>query len=545
MKTISTSVTHTRATGGLISLLVIAALLLMPVAVSAQTISDDCATCHNEQYQDWKASGHPYKLMKADIAQNRPIPLPESHTWDEISYVIGGYKWKSRYMDNNGYIITQGLNQGKAEPGDTQYNYLTGKWSDYTVSMEDGTKPYNCGKCHTTGWVADEDADTDGDLSDNQDGLPGIHGTFLQGGIQCIQCHGGEQHADFGAIDRSADACGACHYRTAAPGDVNLIPASSGWIKHHEQYNEHLAGPHASRDCVMCHNPHKRGEYSIWEEGAEGHENGAQCGVNCHKSKMETYMSNSMYDYGVTCDDCHMPFATKSAQPLGPNQGDVMTHIYYINTDAVDRSAMFNEAGNEVLLDGDGKAAVTLDFVCQRCHETASLEELSKFSKGFHDPDVGLTHIGLNPGLTGTWWGGPDKSGEGFLVDFAYAGGALYFFGSFYTYDNAGNQVWLTFQPTAGMAPTSGTEIAVTVYIADGAKWGDEFNAGDVNLVEFGTGTFNFPTCESGRVDIMPNATFMAAGFSNMGYDLSRDLFELGITCPTFDNNSGMAVAAE
>ena len=38
-----------------------------------------------------------------------PIPLPDGYTWDQISYVIGGYKWKSRYMDENGYIITQGI----------------------------------------------------------------------------------------------------------------------------------------------------------------------------------------------------------------------------------------------------------------------------------------------------------------------------------------------------------------------------------------------------------------------------------------------------
>ena len=110
---------------------------------------------------------------------------------------------------------------------------------------------------------------------------------------------------------------------------------------------------------------------------------------------------------------------TKSAQALGPNQGDVQTHIFYINTDPVDRSAMFTEDGGQVLLDDDGKASVTLDFVCQRCHETATLEELAKFAKDFHEDDKTLEDVGLTAGLTGTWWNAA-RSGEGFLLQLAY-----------------------------------------------------------------------------------------------------------------------------
>jgi hypothetical protein len=529
---------------GLVCLLLLA-LLAFSFTAAAQTISDDCAACHNDIYQQWKVSGHPYKLMKGDIAQNRPIPLPENHTWDEISYVIGGYKWKSRYMDKDGYIITQGLNQGKTEAGGTQYNMLTDEWVDYNADKPDGTKPYDCGRCHTTGWVADEDWETDGTLEDNQDGLPGIHGTFLQGGIQCIACHeaadGG--HPEFGAIDNSADACGACHYRTAAPGDENVIPASNGFIRHHEQYNEHLAGPHGEADCVMCHNPHKKGEFSIWAEGDEGHENGATCGSSCHAGVGETYALTAMADYDVACEDCHMPFASKSAAALGPNQGDVMTHIYFINTDPVDRSAMFTEDGSQVLLDEDGKAAVTLDFACQRCHETASLEELSKFAKDFHDPEIGNTNVGLTPGLSGNWWGGQDRNGEGFLLSFEYGPtGDLILFASFYTYDDTGNQVYLI-----GLSNEfDGTTVNVDVFITSGRKWGDAFDPSEGGTVAWGTGSFTFPDCESGSMTLMPNADAVASGFTELSYDLSRDVGDLehGISCPTFVNNAGDAALA-
>ena len=527
MKLSTRPFSHTRSTGGLVALL-IAALLLLPVTVSAQTISDDCAVCHNDKYQDWKASGHPYKLMKGDIAQNRPIPLPEGYTWDEISYVIGGYKWKSRYMDENGYIITQGKG---AEPGNTQYNYLTGEWVDYHADEANGTKPYDCGSCHTTGWVENPDPT---DLTGNQDGLPGIHGTFQQGGIQCVQCHGGEMHADFGMVDDSAEACGACHYRTAAPGDVNVIPASGGFIKHHEQYNEFLAsGAHgAAMECTTCHDPHKTAEFSTKE--------GAMC-EDCHTEIAGSYAMTTMYDYNVECIDCHMPMATKSAQPLGPHQGDVKTHIFRINTDPA--ANMFTEDGAFVQLDDDGNAAVTLDFACQACHETASLEELSKFAMDFHNPEVGLENVGLNPGLSGTWWGGADRSGEGFLIEFAYAGPTLYFFGSFYTYDNAGNLVWLTFQPTEAGVPETGTTMSVDVFITEGASWGADFNPEDVTRAPFGNGTFTFDTCTTGNVAILVNQEFQNAGFSNLSYDLSR-VFAPGISCPTFDNTSGGDVAA-
>ena len=68
--------------------------------------SDKCMGCHGQEYNEWKASGHPYKLRTAEEIKSVPVPLPEGYTWDDISYVIGGYKWKARYMDKKGYIIT-------------------------------------------------------------------------------------------------------------------------------------------------------------------------------------------------------------------------------------------------------------------------------------------------------------------------------------------------------------------------------------------------------------------------------------------------------
>ena len=77
-----------------------------------------------------------------------------------------------------------------------------------------------------------------------------------------------------------------------------------------------------------------------------------------------------------------MPYATLSAQPVGPHKGDRRTHIF--NIDTRNGVSMFTEDGSEVKLT-DGKAAVTLDFVCQRCHQGTPISTLSNFAEGFHD----------------------------------------------------------------------------------------------------------------------------------------------------------------
>ena len=491
------------------------AVFALPGTVVAQDYegSEFCQECHEVNYSLWKVSGHPYKLMTSEDARIRPIPLPIGYSWDDISYVIGGYKWKSRYIDLDGYIITTTFDEdGNEVPGVNQYNNLVGYWSDYHAGEEN--KPYNCGSCHTTNWVANEDPT---DLTGNQGELPGMWGTFDEGGVQCEQCHGNGMTME---VDDSAEFCGSCHFRDYPPGGENQIPAGGGFIRHHEQYNEHMAGPHASMDCVTCHDPHARAEWSIVRE----------CSV-CHGSIADSFAATTMADYGVECKDCHMPFATKSAQPTGPHAGDLQTHIFYIDTDPAGN--MFTEDGGLVDLDENGKGAVTMDFACQRCHETAALTELGKFAVDFHAADKSLADIGINSGLTGTWWDSA-RSGEGFLMDFGFAGGGQYLFGSFYTYDSAGNQAWLTFQSTS----IEGTTVNVNVFVTDGAMWGADFDPADVNNTAWGTGSFTFPTCAAGSVSLTPNQAMQDVGFTDLAYALTRDLIDSGIQCPTFVNNA-------
>jgi hypothetical protein len=330
--------------------------------------AEQCKMCHSDKYNDWKTSGHPYKLMTPEEAKAiRPdIPVPEGYTWDDIQYVIGGWGWKSRFIGKDGYIITK-TKDGKPHEKN-QYNWETKTWSSYH-SGED--KKYNCQKCHNTGAAYEEGT--------HQDGLEGIDGTWEFRGIQCEACHGpGSEHVAKGGgkgvaivVDDSAALCGLCHVR----GDPAKIPAKGGFIRHHEQYNELLASPKSGFKCTTCHDPHKG-----VHKGATnplGAENGIikEC-ADCHKDDATEYAGSIMQKAGVKCTDCHMPAASKSAVKRSTYEADVKTHLFKINI-APD-AKMFTE---------DGKYAngyLTVEFACLGCHKDKDKGWALKYAKGIH-----------------------------------------------------------------------------------------------------------------------------------------------------------------
>jgi hypothetical protein len=247
---------------------------------------------------------------------------------------------------------------------------------------------------------------------------------------------------------------------------------------------------------------------------------------------MASFSQTAMYDYGVECKDCHMPYATKSAQQLAPHMGDLQTHIFRIDTDP--DANMFTEDGLFVNLDSNGEAKVTMDFACQRCHLTASLDELALFAEDFHDNDGSLEKFGLDPGLSGTW-GNLSKNGEGFLLEVGYVGAEKFLYASFYTYGPDGEQTWLV----AAITSENGTTANVTVYQPAGGTWGDP--SGAVTNIVWGTGTFTFPTCTEGSFTFTPNQTMLDMGYTEVSYSLARSL-ESGTACPTFVNNEMAAM---
>ncbi len=347
--------------------------------------SAGCVDCHAGAYTDvFDFSGHPYKLNKVvdgvpPTYPNSVVPSPpDGVLWSDVSYVIGGYGWKARFIGteafNQGYIITPAA-------GANQWNLLPETWTDYHPGE---VKPYDCGSCHTTGW---QSLDENGGV--HQDGLTGFEGTFEEQGVTCEQCHGvgvdhvATQSSDDITVDISPELCGSCHNRGLDP--IDLIPASGGFIKHHEQYNEwansgaHFAG---AADCYACHDSHLG---TLYDNGGFI----TTC-ETCHADKAD----NNNHLTAIDCVTCHMPKASKSAVPATDNtiyEGDIQTHIFKINPAAVGMDEFFTADGSAVV---DDPIGVTLDFVCYQCHNDPggegggfsekTLAELSAKATGIH-----------------------------------------------------------------------------------------------------------------------------------------------------------------
>jgi hypothetical protein len=356
-------------------------------AASSYVGDQTCAGCHKDLYDVYMQSGHPWKLTKVVDGQAPDYPfteikeLPEGYTWDDILYVIGGYNWKARFVNKEGYIITDAPGASGNAEYKNQYNFANeainknADWVTYNSGKEN--LPYNCGECHTTGYSP----------RGNQDGLPGLVGTWAQEGIRCEECHGpGSQHIGNPQgfemkIERDAEACGQCHRRNA----VEEVDAKGGFIEHHEQYEEMFQSKHAALDCVLCHDPHsgvvqlRQAEVAATRTACE----------NCHFEQAKYQKVNIHTNLGVECVTCHMPRLVKTAWGDAENfTGDIRTHLMAIDptqigqfetvtgADGVEKQIVYSQIG--------------LDFACRHCHGSGmgrakTDEELLNGAWGYHD----------------------------------------------------------------------------------------------------------------------------------------------------------------
>ena len=380
--------------------------------------SESCAPCHAEIFGWFRNSGHPYKINKIENGQMPTYPfssiagalemvedddldgdaadpnlgntdnqLGTPMSYDDVSFVIGGFGWKARFIDLDGFIVT-----GSA----VQYNLETEALVSYH-NNETG-KVFNCGNCHTTGWKSYTSEEGDDRNLNRQDDLPGMAGTFAAPGIQCEACHGaGSEHVaslspdditriatprtteDFLADDMAFGkpaACSDCHTRHAEKdyptyeGGVGLILASGGLIRHHEQNDEMQGinpddpeggstGPHANLACMACHDPHTTTRYMAVSDDPPGMNKAC---TECHSPDSYEITSGGMQD--LSCTDCHMPLLAKSALAhvavgTGPATGDIKSHIFRIDLSAENQ---FTDDG------GFAYPWVTGEFACKTCH---------------------------------------------------------------------------------------------------------------------------------------------------------------------------------
>jgi hypothetical protein len=345
--------------------------------------SETCRTCHADKAQAVFQSGHPYKLSKVVDGQPPTYPFssvpgtPQGFSWSDVSYVIGGYGWKARFIDNDGYILVTGLTGVPVQYNLPRTDLGVGpEWVDYHAS-DTQPKPYTCGTCHTTGW---QTLAENGGV--NQDGLPGMHGTWEEPGITCEACHGaGVDHvaskdASQISVDTNKELCGSCHFRDTNHG----ILASGGFIRHHEQYDELISAGHSARSCIDCHDPHIGTRY--------GHAASGGITVTCESCHADKTTNNHLT--AVDCVTCHMPRATKSARAVNSYMGDLKTHIFKINASAAPKDAMWYTGDEGATF---SRGFVTLDFVCYQCHKDENGVGGSKSMKSMADLSARATGI--------------------------------------------------------------------------------------------------------------------------------------------------------
>jgi len=252
---------------------------------------------------------------------------------------------------------------------------------------------------------------------------PDTHGGYYSSwtfdGVQCEGCHGkgsnagNTGHANLGASatqgvltipgpgGTTVEICAKCHVRaenTASTGaecggDANPAILANGakitdpWIGHHEQYNELTGlngdGVHASLACTTCHDPHKRAAGVIGAVaaalGISGDNTKSETGAikkacaDCHGAQAAADTASAVAkvvahkNAGVTCVDCHMAEATKTATNSSTagwgRKADLKTHIFKIDPAAssiVRPNGFTNVAQNYI----------SPKYACGKCHDS-------------------------------------------------------------------------------------------------------------------------------------------------------------------------------
>jgi hypothetical protein len=338
--------------------------------------SETCGECHEGLYETFMASGHPYQLNAVVDGRPPEYPFsqvadpPEGYTWDDISYVVGGYNWAARFIDLDGYLIT-----GSEEMTRTQYNLpnpeleTEGQWVAYHPGETE--LAYDCGGCHTTGFVPDG----------NQDGRAGLAGTWALDGVQCEGCHGpGSLHASHPlayemTISRDAESCTTCH----AGGTAVDVTSEDGLIHHDDGYVDLFSGKHAALDCVVCHDPHS----GVVQPQQAGQSATQVACTNCHFSETQNF---KLEPHPRECVVCHMPNLIQVATGDGARHtGDMRTHMVSIDPAQI---SQFAEDGESLL------PQLSLNTACRHCHVPAgdgfatpkTDEELLEAALNYHAP---------------------------------------------------------------------------------------------------------------------------------------------------------------
>jgi len=325
--------------------------------------AEKCKKCHQEMYEGWKSTLHPYKFQQAtpdivvgDFTKNNRFdidgkptvmsvkedgyfitttgPDKKEHTY-RVDYVIGGF-WKQLYVTTfpNGELhILPAMWIVKTQ------SWKKSKYWSKTIYQN------SCSGCHNTGTSINYDEKTDTYKT-----------TWSDLGVACEACHGpgslhiGAEKEDMAAtivnpakipdFRRAVMVCGSCHTRGSCcegkygypkgyqPGDLlnftfsekpKLHPDMSSKANRQEYIDWKKSG-HAREGvaCWDCHYTHRKGKANRYQTKLPG---SALC-RSCHV--VENTGVHGIHSVN-NCVGCHMP-------PLGKRatKGDVHSHRFVV-----------------------------------------------------------------------------------------------------------------------------------------------------------------------------------------------------------------------
>lgn len=113
-------------------------------------------------------------------------------------------------------------------------------------------------------------------------------------------------------------------------------------------------------------------------------------------------------------------------------------------------------------------------------------------------------------GASGQWWN-PDRNGEGLFVEILPNSAIAI---AWFTYDDAGNQLWLSGQAALGAEDTT---VNVPVIVTDGPFFGPAYDPDDLNVETWGTVALQFHTCDTGLLSYSSSV-----GMGDGSIDISR-----------------------